>query len=54
MNFFSTSEGRKELIKSIKKEIKKANQRENYLDEEERELIKNFIIKIQKEININN
>ena len=35
------------------KEIKKANEKENYLDEEERELIKDFIIKIKKEINLN-
>ena len=44
-------EGRKKIIESIKKEIKKANDKENYLDEEERELIKNFIIKIKKELN---
>ena len=36
-----------------KKEIKKANEKENYLDEEERTLIRNFIIKIQKELSLN-
>ena len=34
----------------IKKEIKKANEKENYLDQEERILIKNFLKKIQKEL----
>ena len=30
INFFSSSEGRKELIGSLKKEIRKANNKENY------------------------
>ena len=50
---FLTKEGRKEIISSIKKEIKKANDKENYLDEEERVLIKNFIEKIKKELEVN-
>ena len=29
-----------------------SNEKENYLDEEERELIKNFINKLRKEINL--
>ena len=45
-----TKEGRKEIVNSIKKEIQKANEKENYLDEEERVLIKNFIKKIKKEL----
>tara|TARA_B100000963_G_C22549266_1_gene635960 strand:+ start:414 stop:674 length:261 start_codon:yes stop_codon:yes gene_type:complete len=53
MEYFSTSDGRKEIITSLKKEIKKANEKENYLDEEERILIKNFINKIKKELEIN-
>jgi len=44
----------KNIIKSIKKEIKKANEKENYLDEEERILIRNFYLKIKKEINLKN
>ena len=48
---FGSVEGRKKIFESIKKEIKKANERENYLDQEERELLKNFIIKIKKELN---
>ena len=54
IDFFSTPEGRKDLINSLKKEIRKANERENYLDEEERLLIKNFLNKIKKELELNN
>jgi|TARA_A100001015_G_scaffold175467_1_gene195165 hypothetical protein len=49
---FGSKEGRKKIISSLKKEIKKANEKENYLDDEERKLIKDFIIKIKKEINL--
>ncbi len=52
VNYFSTSEGRKEIINSLKKELKKANEKENYLDEEERKLVKDFIIKIKKELKL--
>ena len=54
IDLFSTPEGRKDLINSLKKEIRKANERENYLDEEERLLIKNFLNKIRKELELNN
>jgi len=50
INYFGTAEGRKSIIISLKKEMKKANEKENYLDDEERELIKNFILKIKKEL----
>tara|TARA_Y100000816_G_C25697741_1_gene368837 strand:+ start:139 stop:399 length:261 start_codon:yes stop_codon:yes gene_type:complete len=53
VNYFTSSEGRKKIIFSLKEEIKKANEKENYLDEEERALIRNFIIKIQKELSLN-
>ena len=53
INYFSTKDGSKQLISSIKKEIKKANEKENYLDEEERILLKDFIKKIRKELEIN-
>ena len=52
INYFGTADGRKEIIISLKKEMKKANEKENYLDEEERELIKNFILKIKKELSL--
>lgn len=54
INFLTTSEGRKQMINSLKKEIVKANSKENYFDEEEKLLIKNFIKKIQSELEINN
>ena len=53
VNYFTTSDGRKEIINSLKEEIKKANNKKNYLDTEERELIRNFIKKIQKELALN-
>ena len=54
INFFSTKEGRKEIVSSIKKEIRKANDKENYLDEDERILIKNVKEKIKKELELGN
>jgi|TARA_B110000967_G_C18820875_1_gene528614 hypothetical protein len=51
---FLTKEGRKEAISSLKKEIKKANDKENYLDEDERVLFRDFILKIKKELDLNN
>ena len=54
IDFFFTSDGRKEIVNSLKKEITKANNKENYLDEEEKILLKNFIKKIQKELELTN
>ena len=51
---FTSKEGRKEAVESLKKEIKKANEKENYLNEEERELINNFINKIKTELSTKN
>ena len=42
------------MVSSLKKEIRKANEKENYLDEEERVLLRNFIIKIKKELQLEN
>ena len=53
VSYFTSSDGRKEMISSLKQEIEKANKKENYLDEEERILIRDFIIKIKKELAIN-
>ena len=53
INQYTTAEGRKEIVTSLKEEIEKANQKENYLDEEERILIRDFIIKIKKELALN-
>ena len=54
INYFSTSDGRKSIINSLKKLMKKANNKENYLNEEERILINDFIKKIKKELELNN
>ena len=48
---FISKEGRKEMINSIKVEMEKATKKENYLTEDERVLINNFILKIKKELN---
>ena len=47
---FLTKEGRKEMINSIKNEMEKATEKENYLTENERILINKFISKIKKEL----
>lgn len=52
INIFASKDGRKQIVNSIKKEIKKANEKENYFDSEERELIKKFILKISKELSL--
>lgn len=46
-----TKEGRKEMVNSIKIEMEKAVNQENYLDEDERRLINRFILKIKNELN---
>ena len=43
---------REKVIEKIKEEIKTANQKENLFTSEERELLSNFINKIQKELNV--
>ncbi len=47
---FLTREGRKETINSIKKEMHKAVKKENFLKQEDRILINNFINKIRNEL----
>ena len=46
-----TEEGRKDVVKSVKNEMQKAIKKENYLTNEERVLINNFILKIKNELN---
>ena len=46
-----TKEGRKEIVNSVKNEMQKAVDRENYLKEDERVLINDFLKKIKKELN---
>ena len=50
-NNFLTKEGRKSMINSLKNEMSKATKKENYLTEDERILINEFISKIKKELN---
>ena len=50
-NNFLTREGRKAMINSLKNEMSKATKKENYLTENERILINEFISKIKKELN---
>ena len=51
IEIFSTKEGRKEMVISLKSEMEKAIKKDNYLDEDERVLIKKFILKIKSELN---
>ena len=50
-NNFLTKEGRKAMINSLKNEMSKATKKENYLTEDERILINEFISKIKNELN---
>lgn len=45
-----SSQGRKDSIQQIKIEMKKAIKKENYLDQEEKDLIVQFLNKIKKEL----
>ena len=49
-----SKDGRKETIISIKNEMQKAVDKDNYLSNEERLLIRNFIKKIKQELEIDN
>ena len=49
-NNFLTREGRKAMINSLKNEMFKATKKENYLTENERVLINEFVSKIKKEL----
>ena len=49
-NNFLTREGRKAMINSLKNEMFKATKKENYLTENERVLINEFVAKIKREL----
>ena len=53
IDMFDTPDGRKSIVESLKKELKKANDKENFINEEERDLIKTFILKIKNELALN-
>ena len=44
---------KKQVIEKIKEEIKSATQKENLFTDDEKELLSNFINKIQKELSLN-
>ena len=48
---FASKEGRKEGVNKLREEIKRAVKKERYLSKEDAKLIKEFISKIQKELN---
>ena len=50
LNSFKDQQTRTEIKEKLKSELKKAIEKENYLTEEERYLISNFINKIQQEL----
>ena len=50
VDLFSTKEGRKESINKIRKEIKRATEKETYLSKEDAVLINNFINKVKNEL----
>ena len=50
LNSFKDQQKRNEIKEKFKDEIKKAIEKENYLTDEERYLISNFIKKIQSEL----
>ena len=47
---FLTKEGRKDMIVTVKNEMRKAIDKENYLTNEERILINEFLLKIKNEL----
>ena len=51
-NLLYNKQGREQILEKIKKEIKRANEKENLFTAEERELLSNFINKIQKELSV--
>lgn len=53
-NIFTDSNSRIELKEKVKSEIRKGIEKENYFTEEERILIRDFINKIKKELDLDN
>lgn len=50
LNIISTKEGRKELVISLRDEIKKGVKKERYLSKEDAKLLNEFFKKIQNEL----
>ena len=54
LNYISTKEGRKELIITLRDEIKRGVKKERYLSKEDALLLNQFIEKIRSELKENN
>ena len=54
LNFISTKEGRKELVITLREEIKRGIKKERYLSKEDAILLNQFIEKIRSELRENN
>ena len=52
INEISSKQNRDKIILKIKEEIKEANQKENYLDDEDRKLLSTFVKKLIKELEL--
>ena len=50
LNYISTKEGRKELVITLREEIKRGVKKERYLSKEDAKLINSFLNKIRKEL----
>lgn len=50
LNYISTKDGRKELVISLREEIKKGVKKDRYLSKEDAQLLNQFIRKIQNEL----
>ena len=50
---FYSKQGREQILDKVKSEIKSANEKENLFTNEEKELLSNFINKVQEELSIN-
>ena len=50
LDYFSTKEGRKELIIDLREEVKKGVNKERYLSKEDAKLLNKFFNKIQREL----
>ena len=54
LNYISTKEGRKELVITLREEIKREKKKERYLSKEDAILLNQFIEKIRSELKENN
>ena len=54
LNFISTKEGRKELVITLREEIKRGVKKERYLSKEDAILLNQFIEKIRSELRESN